>query len=80
MGWNGGSEILSAVWPVMQRSLPIQPDARSRIYETIVAALEEQDADTLDEVVYCTTEQVDPVLVAVLIERGHLDPPELEED
>ena len=79
MGWTGGSEILSAVWPVVLDEVPEQ-DAREKIYDTLVAALEMEDADTLDEVVYCTTEQVDPVLVAVLIERGHLDLVEEEED
>ena len=79
MGWTGGSEILSAVWPVIERYVD-EEIARSLIYTDLVAALEMEDADTLDEVVYCTTEQVDPVLVAVLIERGHLDPIEEEED
>ena len=79
MGWTGGSEILSAVWPDIERYVDA-PLERGLIYADLVAALEMEDADTLDEVVYCTTEQVDPVLVAVLIERGHLDPPELEED
>ena len=79
MGWTGGSEILTAVWPAICEEIP-NASKRGNLYTVLVAALEDQDADTLDEVVYCTTEQVDPVLVAVLIERGHLDPPELEED
>ena len=74
MGWTGGSEILNAVWPLVERFVDLEKH-RAQIYVALIDALEDEDADTLGEVVYCTTEIVDPVLVDILIAMGHLDPP-----
>lgn len=78
MGWASGSEVLEAMWPVIEARVPYVDD-RSLLYVALIEALEEQDADTLGEVVYCTTDTVDPILVDILKAMGHLDD-EQEED
>ena len=72
MGWNSACDILDEVWPVIY-DLIVDPDDRVAIYSTFVQSLENHDADTLDEAVLCTSKDVDPALVQVLVDRGHLD-------
>lgn len=72
MGWTGGGEILAAVWPTIEGFVEDEIK-RIFIYIALINALEDQDADTLGEVVYCTNDQVDPILIGILREMGHLD-------
>lgn len=77
MGFNQGGPILEAVWPNLYELLPNRPEARERIYAALIYALEQADADTLDEAIMNYDEdEVDPVLLRVLEVRGHLFPME----
>lgn len=77
MGWNGGGEILGAIWPHIEDVLPNRPEARERLYAILIHELENQDADTLDEAILNYDEdEVDPVLLRILEQRGHLFPME----
>lgn len=69
MGWSGGVSILEALWPHIQDVVP-DPKARERIYSVLCYELEMGDCDTLEEAAY--GDDVDPVLLRVLEQRGHI--------
>lgn len=81
MGNAHGGEFLYSVFPHVQDVVP-DAKARERIYSVIVFELENMDCDTLGEVVDCYTGEVDPVLLRVLEQRGHIGDPDdwTEED
>lgn len=75
MGANWGGEFLHGIFPHIQ-DVVLDAKARERIYSVIVWELEQQDCDTLGEVADCYGDEVDPVLLRVLEQRGHLGDPD----
>ena len=70
MGWSSGTDIAVAVAKALVRELP-DPEARRRVYEPLVTALNEGDWDTQDEAM-----GIDPVLDKLL----DIDPEEADDE